>query len=161
MTTFYSDEMANIVAVPSVKNSVSDMTGKLRVANVTWLKSAVAGEAGDVIEICKLPAGRVRLLGKLCNIRHNFTTGGNTVDIGWKAYTDLDAAAVAADPDGLDDGVSVEATGDIAVGTVSAIAAAGGMKLFESQTGVVLTVTSVGIIAASDSMYGHIVYVTD
>ena len=82
MTTWYSDQMTNINAVPSVKLPVSDMTGKLRAAKVSWIKSAVAGEAGDVIEICQLPAGRVRLLGYSSALYHNMTTGSNTIDIG-------------------------------------------------------------------------------
>lgn len=159
MTTWYSDEMADIVAVPSVKLPVSDMTGKLRAAHFSWAKSAVAGEAGDVIEIVKLPAGRVRLLGLLSTIMQNFTTASNTIDIGWKAYTDLDGVAVVADPNGLDNGINVEATGNIHIGTV--LVATNNEKLFESQSGVIITVTSVGIIAALDSMYGTIVYVTD
>ena len=159
MTTWYTDEMTNVVAVPSVKLAVSDMTGKLRVAKVTWAKSAVAGEAADIIQIAKLPAGRVRFLGLLSYRYHNMTTGSNTVDIGWAAYTDLDGAAVVANPDGLDDGVSVETAGLIRMGTV--LVALGNEKLFESQSGVIITVTSVGIIAALDSIYGSIFYVTD
>jgi hypothetical protein len=161
MTTWYSDQMTNILATPSVKLPVSDMSGKLRVAKVSWIKSAVAGEAADVIEICKLPAGRVRFLGHMSELYHNMTTGSNTIDIGWKAYTDLDGDAVVADPDGLDDGISVETAGWIGLGTVAAVLALGQEKTFESQEGVILTVTSVGIIAASDRLHGSIVYATD
>lgn len=161
MTTWYSDQMANIVAVPSVKNPVGDLSGKLRSARVTWAKNSSAGEATDIIEICKLPAGRVRVLGKLSYLYHDMTTGSNFLDIGWKAYTDLDGVAVDANPDGLDDNINVETAGSINIGTVAAVLAVGNEKVFESQTGVILIVTSVEIIAALDSIYGTIVYVTD
>ncbi len=160
MTTWYSDEMANVVAVPSVKNAVNTMTGKMRVATFNWAKSAVAGEAGDVVELVKLPAGRVRLLGNLSCVYHNMTTGSQAVDIGWKAYTDLDGAAVAADPNGLDAATSFETAGFVSP-LATVLVAKSYVKEFESQAGVVLILTAAEIIAALDSLYGHFVYVTD
>lgn len=160
MTTFYSTEMTNILAVPSVPLSPVDHHGKVRYAKVTYLQVA-AGDAGDIIQLCKLPAGRVRLIGRLSSLYHNLTTGSNTIDIGWAAYTNLDDTAVVADPDGLDDGIDVETAGTILVGTVAAVLAVGGNKLFESQEGVVITLTSVGIPAESDTIDGFIAYVCD
>lgn len=156
-----STQIANINAVPSVKLAPVEHHGRIRVAFFDWANGLVAGDAGGVIDIIKLPAGRVRLLGRLSSIYHDMTTGSNTIDIGWKAYVDLDAADVAADPNGLDDGVSVETAGTINIGTVAAVLAVCGQKLFESQEGVILTVTSVGIVAASDVMQGHLAYVLD
>lgn len=156
-----SDQVENLNSTPAVPVSVADLHGKVRIAFFEWDNGLVAGDAGGVIDIVKLPAGRVRVLGRLSSIYHNFTTGSNTIDIGWKAYTDLDGAAVAADPDGLDDGIDVETAGTINIGTVAAVLAECGQKLFESQEGVTLTVTSVGIVAASDKMVGHIAYVLD
>ncbi len=160
MTTYYSDEMTNILAVPPVPLSPVDHHGKIRIAHVNY-DQVSAGSAGDIIQLCKLPAGRVRLLGRLSNIYHNLTTASNTIDIGWAAYTNLDATDVVADPNGLDSGVDVETAGTINVGTVAAVLAEGGNKLFESEEGVVITLTSVGIPAASDSIVGFIAYVSD
>ena len=160
MTTFYSDEMTNILAVPSVPLSPVDHHGKVRFAKVTYVQVA-AGEAGDIIQLCKLPAGRVRLLGRLSNLYHNLTTATNFADIGWAAYVGLDGVAVASDPDGLDDNIDVETAGTILVGTVAAVLAVGGNKLFESQEGVVITLTSVEIPDADDTIDGFIAYVLD
>ena len=160
MTTFYSTEVTKINAVPPVPLAPVAHHGKIRFAKVTYLQVA-AGDAGDLIHMCKLPAGRVRLIGRLSSIYHNLTTGSNTIDIGWAAYIDLDAAAVAADPDGLDDGIDVESAGTINVGTVAAVLAVGGNKLFESQEGVIITLTSVGIPAQDDTLDGFIAYVLD
>ena len=160
MTTWYSTEMTNIVAVPSVKLPVSDMSGKLRSARVSYAQGAVAGEAEDVLELCQLPAGRVRLLGYESNLYINNTTGSATVDIGWKAYTDLDGDAVAADPNGLNVDTDVDTVGFFTVGI--ALIAEGQQKLFESQTGVILTMTFAKILVAStDYIYGNIIYATD
>jgi len=156
-----STQYGYTIAVPPIALAPCNHHGKLRVAWFDWLNGAVAGDAGGVIDIVRLPAGRVRLLGLLSTIYHNMTTGGNTIDIGWKAYTGIDGVDVAADPDGLDDGIDVEAAGTINIGTVAAVAANCGSKLFESQSGVVITVTSVGIVAAADVMQGYLVYVLD
>ena len=153
--------MVNINAVPPVALSPVDHHGRLRVAFFSFLNGAVAGDAGAVIQLCKLPAGRVRLLGRLSSIYHNMTTASNTILIGWAAHTDLDATAVAADPNGLDNSIDVEAAGTINVGTVAALLATCGQKLFESQEGVIITLTSVGIVAAADVLQGHLTYVLD
>ncbi len=160
MTTWYSDEMANVVAVPSVKNPVNTMSGKLRVATFNWAKSAVAGEAADVVELVKLPAGRVRLLGAQSAIYHNMTTGSQAIDIGWKAYTGLDGVTVVADPNGLDAATSFETAGFVSP-LATVLIAASYVKHFESQDGVVLALTAAEIIAALDSLYGYFMYVTD
>jgi len=133
--------------------------GRIRLAFFDWANGLVAGDAGGVISILKLPAGKVRLLGNMSYIYHNMTTGGNTVEIGWLAYKDIDGTDVAADPNGLDTAISVEAAGTISIGTV--LVAECAQKLFESQEGVMLTLTSVGIIAASDVLQGCIAYVLD
>lgn len=156
-----STQVAKIIAVPPVALSPVEHHGRMRTAFFDWLNGIVAGDAGGVIDIIKLPAGRVRLLGRLSSIYHDMTTGGNTIDIGWAAYTGLDGVAVVADPNGLDSGVSVETAGTINIGTVAAVLAVCGQKLFESQEGVIITVTSVGIVAASDIMQGHLTYVLD
>ena len=156
-----STQFANINAVPPVALAPSEHHGRLRIAFFDWLNGSVAGDAGGVVSVVRLPAGKVRLLGRLSSIYHNMTTGGNTIDIGWLAYTDIDGEAVAADPDGLDDGIDVDAAGTILLGTVAAVLATCGQKLFESQDGVTITVTSVGIVAAADIMQGHLVYVLD
>jgi hypothetical protein len=156
-----STQYGYLLDVPPVALAPCDHHGRIRMAWFDWLNGAVAGDAGGVISVVKLPAGRVRLLGRLSSIYHNMTTGSNTIDIGWAAYTGIDGVAVDADPDGLDDGVSVETAGTINVGTVAAVAATCGSKVFESQTGVVITITSVGIVAAADVLQGFFAYVLD
>lgn len=160
MTTLYTSEMTNLLSTPPVALSPLDQHGRLRIATATYV-CAANGSDGDLVQLCKLPAGRVRLFGRLSSLYHNLTTGSATLDLGWAAYTNLDGVAVAADGDGLDDGIDTEAAGTINVGTVAAVAAVGSIKTFESQTGVVLTATLVKAPVATDVLKGFFVYVLD
>lgn len=160
MGTVYSDQMTNVLAVPSVALDACDHHARLRCAKFSKLWAA-AGSSGDTVQLVKLPAGRVRFIGKLSYCYHNLTEGSQTVDIGWAAYVNLAGTTVVADPDGLDDGVSAETAGCINMGTVAAVAAVGYMKTFESQTGVIITLTSVGTPGSADYIYGDIVYALD
>jgi len=159
LTTFYSSEITDInQTVPPAPLQTVQSHGRLRIATVTYAQVA-NGSAGDLLQMCKLPAGRVTVLGKLCNLYHNLTTASMTLDIGWAAYTDFDGTAVAADPDGLDDGVDVDTAGQINIGSV--LAAVGQIKTFESQEGVILTATFVTDVVANDVLKGYVVYVLD
>ena len=157
---YYSTQLTNIRAVPQVALAVSDHSGKLRIAYFDFTQAA-GGTAGDIIHLVRLPAGRVRIIGGLSKVYHNLTTASATVDIGWAAHTDLDGTAVVADVDGLDDGVATETAGTVAVGTVAAVAALGGNKLLNSQTGIDITLKCIKLPAASDTVAGHIAYVMD
>jgi len=159
MTTFYSDEMTKILAVPFVPLSPVEHHGKVRYAKVTYLQVA-AGDALDVIELCKLPAGRVRLIGRLSSLYINLTTGSQIIDIGWRAYKDLDAAIVAESLVGLDDALDVDAVGTFLIGSVTLVAK-GGNKLFESQEGVTIIMSVDEIPAQNDTIDGFIAYVLD
>ena len=81
------------------------------------------------------------------------------VEIGWAAYTNLDDTAVAADPNGLDSTLDVDAVGLFTIGSV--LAAAGNVKTFESIEGVVLTMTLTTDVVAGDDVNGYIAYVLD
>ena len=158
MTTFYSEEMTNILATPPVPLTPLELHGKLRMAAVTYSQVA-NGSAADVLQMCKLPAGRVRLHGLLSNLYINLTTASMFVDIGWLAYTDLDNAAVAADPNGINSALDVDAVGIFTIGVVGV--ADGNVFTFESQEGVILTMTLTTDVVAGDDVNGYIAYVLD
>lgn len=161
VTTQESTEYANIYTTkPQVMNATSDWHGRVRIAYFSHTQSG-AGDAGSSVAAVTLPPGRVRLLGPLCNIRINWTTASATLDAGWDAYTDLSGTAVVADPDGLDDGIDVESAVSIPLGTVAAVAATGGTKVFESKDGITIRLTSPGVLAASSTAVGFVAYVLD
>jgi hypothetical protein len=163
VTTQKSTEYTNATASPPVNLATTDMHGRVRVAYFTHDQSG-AGDAGSSVALCKLPPGRVRLLLGSSFMYVNWTTVSATLDLGWDAYTDLEGDAVAADADGLIDGMDVDAVGlrsgeDLV--TLAAIQATGGTKLFESNSGVVIRATSPTAIVSGDDLVGYFLYVID
>jgi hypothetical protein len=123
-----------------------------------------AGDAGSSVALCKIPAGRVRLLLPMSWMYVNWTTASATLDLGWDAYTDLNNSAVVADDNGLIDGISVENAGVIGfeeLTTLAGLDAVAHTKVFESKDGVVIRATSPGAIADGDDIAGFLVYMHD
>lgn len=162
VTTQNSTEYANEVATPIVKNPTHISMGRLRIMFFTCLQSG-AGDATSSVALGKLPAGRVRLLASLSRAYVNWTTSSATLDLGWDAYTDIDGATVAADADGLINGLSVDTVGfQTFEGAIAANLLTGGTYLFESQSGVVIRATSQDTaIASGDDLVGYIIYAND
>jgi hypothetical protein len=165
VTTQYSTEYDQVYVdqPPSMLNT-TEIHGRVRVAYVTCVQSG-AGDATSSFALFKLPPGRVRLLLGSSFLYVNWTTGSATLDLGWDAYTNLSGTAVSADPDGLLDGLDVDAVGlrsgeDLV--TLAAIQALGGSKVFESKEGVIIRATSQDVaIADGDDLVGHFMYVVD
>lgn len=161
MPTFYSEQVTKLDAVPAEVLPVDESHGKIRICRFDYTQVA-EGAIGTIIQLVKLPAGRVRLLGKESALYHNLTTATVDLDVGWAAHVDFAGDAVAADPDGLDNDIDCESAGVIRLGTVAAILAECQSKVFESQEGVVITATLVtAVIAANDVLKGYIAYVLD
>lgn len=158
VTTQYSTQYTTQQVSGGTLNP-DERDGRLRSAYFIHDQSG-AGDAGSIVYTVKLPPGRVRLIGKLCNVYVNWTTASATMDVGWLAYTGMDGTAVAASADGLDDGLDVDAAGN--KNLCSALAATGYTKLFESSTGVTITFKSASTaIASGDDLAGTLVYVVD
>jgi hypothetical protein len=147
---------------PINKNPVSSWGGKVQVAFFTHTQSG-AGDATSSVALAKLPAGRVRLLGAMSRAYVNWTTASATLDLGWDAYTGLDGVAVAADPNGLIDGLDVDTVGfQTLEGAIAANLLTGGTYLFTSKTGVVIRATSQDqALADGDDLVGYLCYVCD
>lgn len=137
----------------------TELHGRIRCAFFTHDQSG-AGDATSSVALVKLPAGRVRLLGSQSKAYVNWTTAAATLDLGWDAYTEADGTAVVADPNGIDDGISVETAGFQTFG--NALVATGGTKVFSSKDGVVIRATSQDVaIVAGDDLVGCLFYVVD
>lgn len=163
VTTQKSTEYTAATASPPVKNTTAEMHGRVRVAFFTHAQSGV-GDAGSSVALCKLPAGRVRLLLGSSFMYFNWTTASALCDLGWDAYTGIDGVAVAADDNGLIDNLDVDAVGlrsgeDLV--TLAAIVATGGTKVFESNSGVVIRATSPTAMVDGDDLVGYLLYVID
>jgi len=161
MATFYSEQVTKLNAVPAEPLNVDESHGKVRICRFDYSQVA-EGAIGTVIELVKLPAGRIRVLGNESSMYRSALGTGVTLDVGWAAYTDFAGDAVVADPDGLDDGVDVAAAGTASLGSVAAVLAEAGSKVFESQEGVVINATiGVAVIPAAGKLKGYIAYVLD
>lgn len=173
VTTLYSTEYNQAyVTVPADNLSTAERHGTLRMAFFTTVQVGT-GDAPSSYALCKLPAGRVRVLLGLSGAYFNWTTASATVDIGWDAYTGSDAVAVSALTTGLVTALDVDAVGfrsfwGNATGalntnfTPAAVDVTGATKLFSSRDGVVIRATSpTAVIAAADVMVGWLVYVID
>jgi hypothetical protein len=142
-------------------NPASSWGGQVRFAHFTHDQSG-AGDATSSVALVKLPAGRVRLLLPLSWAYVNWTTASAFLDLGWDAYIGLDGVEVAADPNGLVDGMDVDTVGirQLSTGAVAAVVAAGYTKLFTSKGGVVIRATSEDTaIASGDDLVGSLAYV--
>lgn len=161
VTTQKSTEYTNSTADPVVNNESTEFQGRLRVMFFTHDQDG-AGDAGSSVALGKLPAGRVRILLGLSRMYVNWTQGSQTLDLGWDAYTDGNGDAVAADADGLIDGLDVDTAGYFNMeGALSGIQATGGTYVVQSQGGVVIRATAVAQLNDGDDLVGYIVYVAD
>ena len=161
MATFKSEQVTKLDAIPAEPINVDELHGKIRIARFDYTQVA-EGAVATIIQLVKLPAGRIRLLGRESNMYRSALGTSVTLDVGWAAYTNFSGTTVAADPDGLDDGVDVAAAGVARLGSVAAVLAEGEAKVFESQEGVTITGTIGGeVIPADGVINGYIAYVLD
>ena len=162
VTSQKSVEYTNATATPPVNNNTTEQHGSIRLAFFTH-DQVGTGDTGSSVALCELPAGRVRVLASLSRAYVNWTTSSATLDLGFDAYTDLNGDAVAADPDGLVDGLSVDTVGFFTLeGAIAANLLTGGTYVFESKEGVVIRATATdNAQVAGDDLVGYIAYVQD
>lgn len=135
VTTQKSTEYTNATATPVTMNDANVYHGRVRIAHFTHDQDG-AGDATSSVALCSLPAGKVKVLLSSSNAYCNWTTGSATLDLGWDAYTNISGTAVAADPDGLLNGLNVDTVGYQNFGADQT--ATGGAYTFETQGGVVI-----------------------
>lgn len=158
VTTQNSTQYANTQAEPRVMNPTHEAHGRMRVARFSFTQSG-AGDAGSLVRLVNLPAGKVRVILPLSRIAFSAMGAGRTMDIGWQAFVGDDGVTHAADPNGLDDGVDVASAGSVSPGGT-----VGGdeTRLFASLGGVVVTAqVNDGTIPDGATLDGTIVYVMD
>jgi len=158
ITTEYSTEYASAVnSKTPVKTN--QWHGRLRCATFEFTQGAAAGDAGSLAYVIQLPPGKVRVMLPLSFVGFSALGALSTMDIGWAKYTGLDGVSVAADPNGLDDGISTAAAGTVVPGgTVG-----GGENYeFSSQSGVDITLQiNDDVIPAAATLKGFFTYVVD
>ena len=161
VTTQLSAEYTIQTTTPIVNSNTVDKHGKLRTLFFSHDQDG-AGDANSTVTLGKLPGGKVKIIGGLSRFYCNWVTGSQTMDIGWKAYTDLDGDAVALDVDGMVDGLDVDAVGYFDMESNTAAGKLkGGNYTFESRDGVEITALAIAALADGDDLCGYITYVID
>ena len=161
VTTQNSTEYAATLATPLVKASARSNTGKLRTLAFSFNQDGV-GDAGSIIVLGKLPAGRVKIIGGLSRFYCNIVASSATIDIGNQAYTDTDGNTVAEDVDSMVDGLDVDTAGYFTMeGNTAATRLLGGNHTFESRDGVVIKALAIGALVDGDDLSGVITYIVD
>ena len=161
VTTQLSAEYTIQTTTPIANSNTVDKHGKLRTLFFTHDQDG-AGDANSTVTLGKLPAGKVKIIGGLSRFYCNWVTSSQTMDIGWEAYTDLDGDTVAADVDGMVDGLDVDAVGYFSMeGNTAATKLLGGNHTFESRDGVVINALATAALADGDDLSGVITYIVD
>jgi hypothetical protein len=161
VTTQKSTEYTNATATPVTPNNTTEMHGRERIMFFTHDQDGV-GDAGSTVALGELPAGRVRIIGGLSRFYCNWTASSQTMDVGWESFTAMDGTTTAADPDGLVDGLDVDAVGYFSLeSNVAAGKATGGTHVFESKDGVVIAAKAIAALASGDDLVGYITYIVD
>ena len=162
VTTQNSTEYGVGVVNKTRKLLLNEMGGTVKSAFFTCTQDG-AGDATSSVALFKLPPGRVRVLMSQSRAYVNWTTASATLDLGWDAYVDLAGDAVAANPDGLIDGLSVDTVGfQTLEGAIAANLLTGGTYVFESTGGVVIRATSQDTaIVDLDDLVGYVLYVVE
>ena len=160
-------EYANTVATPPVMNQPTEDHGRMRIKYFKHTQSGAGDAATSSVTLCKLPAGKVRMILALSRVYVNWTTSSANIDLGWDAYTSgasgTEGDTIAADTDGLVDNLPVDSVGYFNFeGGLATTKALGGTYVFESQAGVIIRATSqAAALADGDVIAGYIVYVVD
>ena len=158
VTNQSSTEYENQTSVNPDFTEANVSTGKVRIQQITFTQDG-AGDATSTVDLIKLPAGKVTLVGALSKLDVSAFGASRTLDVGWGAYTKADGTGVDADPDGLDDGLDVAAASQISLGSELLN---GGVKVFDNRKGVKLLGTVAGgTIPDGATIKGFIAYVVE
>lgn len=147
--TNQASAQAAIQAAPATgKLQPADM-GEVRLAYFSHTQDG-AGDADSTVELIKLPAGRVRVIGHLSRVETSAFGSSRTLAIGHAAAAAVGGEAIAAD--------------DAAFAAATSVASAGGfactgMPLIETEGGIrVLATVAGGTIPDSATVEGAIAY---
>lgn len=173
MATFNSNQIANYLSsnpMLSTDERITDAMfqyGKLRVLRFDWT-SPSGVLIGDVLNLVRIPQGKVTVLGWMSQIRNGAFGASCTASLGYAAHKDRFGNTVAANPTALLAATSVAAAGTLSinpaapasgfVGTGILDAGSVADQFFESLGGIYITATFAGANpAASQVMNGGLV----
>lgn len=92
----------------------ADMGAKLRFKYFTFTQGAAAGDANSTVDLCELPAGKVRIFGGLSRVSTSAFGASRVLDVGHTGFTQPDGTAVAAAEAALHSAADISAAGGFA-----------------------------------------------
>lgn len=150
-----STQYANIVADPPVIQDVNELSGKVRVAQVTFNQTG-EGAIGSEIELTKLPAGKILVLGALTRLENSAYGTSCALDLGFRAYTNESGTAVTEDKDYFASALAVVTAGTLAMNEELTA----GVAELNSLTGITVYGTISGaVIPDKATLKGYITYI--
>lgn len=150
MATTNSTEYGNTVAVPAVMNDVCDEHARVRVRSFTYTQVG-AGASGDLINLCKLPAGNLRIVGLA--FTNSAFGASRTIKLGHTGYTNLANGAVAANSTALLASTSVATAANVHDHNTQKIASKEGLTVQALIEG--------GTIPDAATLNGYVLYALD
>lgn len=136
-----------------LRNYASDYGGVTRCYRFDHVQVGVGTTTSDV-ELVRLPPGRFKILLFESQIEWTAMGTGETMDIGYRAYTAVDGTPVAVALAAFDDDVDVAAAGHAAFGS-DLVATSGGVYQVESRDGLTI-VASFTTIQDAAELHGYV-----
>jgi hypothetical protein len=135
-------------------------SAKVRVKRIDFTQSG-AGDVGSTVDLCRLPPGKLRLLGDMSLIAVSAFGAARTLAIGWTAYIGSDGVAVNASTAGLTAAASVSSAVKLVVGTAGVLGN-DQTKLFDSAGGVLIQAVVAGdTIPDGATITGYVAFAKD
>lgn len=139
ITVENSDIRANQVALAANNRDV--FGSELLRIECVHTQGAAVGDDGSSANLVEVPDGfRIDMTASV--IIFPVFGAARTMDLGWLSYIDRLGATVAADPNGLCDGIDISAAGNARL--IDAPTSAVVSRLFDAKGGAILTMTNVG-----------------
>ena len=148
--TTEASTQAGYQADPSTGKIEPTDSGALRLARFDFTQGAAAGDATSTVDLVRLPAGKVRIMGPLSRLAFSALGASRVIDVGHTGYTEPDGDAITADEDAFAAAIAATSAG------ASALT---GEILVESRDGfLVQAKVEAGTLPAAATMSGYIAY---
>lgn len=162
VTAEKSIQVTNMEANPPVKLETNERHGRTRIAYFSHTQGAAAGDIGSTVDLCKLPAGKVRVLKTESYIVCSTFGAARVLDIGHTGYTQPDGTVVAASADTIADGIDVSAAASKQMGAGTNALGTDPTVVYESKAGLTIqAVVAGGTWPVAATLKGYIEYVLD
>ncbi|UDL89841.1 hypothetical protein LGH82_00010 [Mesorhizobium sp. PAMC28654] len=160
VTAQQSNQVANGLALPAVKNEVVDLA-KLRIARIDFKQNG-AGDIASTIDLVQFGGAHYRIIPALSWLSWSAWGTSATIDVGHTGYTKLDGTVVAAVDDAIEDTLAVATAGSAFLGVGTNAAANIGALEIETKGNLLLrAVVGGAVIPDQATLTGWIAYVTD